>query len=181
MNDDVVGAAPTGNAPTTSERSTILLLTKMCLILEVWRYISMSTEVDLCSALFYNTHAWQSHLPHNIPYLYTMAQHDVNIWGMLDYLPYNPYGIAKEVIYKVGNCSQLESILLVTTRQIWGIWSLHSAGVNPLSPHSNLQQLPSCLAGWEWNQKALPAQVWEPQHPGRVADCSHIWKYIKHI
>ena len=39
-NEDVVGAAPTGDAPSTSEWSTILLPTKVRLILEVWRYIS---------------------------------------------------------------------------------------------------------------------------------------------
>ena len=37
--EDVVGAAPTGDAPTTYEWSTILLLTKVRLILEDWRYI----------------------------------------------------------------------------------------------------------------------------------------------
>ena len=36
-NEDVVGAAPTGDAPTTSESSTILLPTKVRLILEVLR------------------------------------------------------------------------------------------------------------------------------------------------
>ena len=35
-NEDVVGAAPTGDAPTTSEWSTILLPTKVLIILEVW-------------------------------------------------------------------------------------------------------------------------------------------------
>ena len=36
-NEDVVEAAPTGYAPTTSELSTILLPTKVRLILEVLR------------------------------------------------------------------------------------------------------------------------------------------------
>ena len=36
-NEDVVGAAPTGDAPTTSEWSTILLPSKVRLILEVLR------------------------------------------------------------------------------------------------------------------------------------------------
>ena len=36
-NEDVVGAAPTGDAPTTSEWSMILLPTKVRLILETWR------------------------------------------------------------------------------------------------------------------------------------------------
>ena len=36
--EDVVGAAPTGDAPTTSEWSTILLPTKVRLILEILRY-----------------------------------------------------------------------------------------------------------------------------------------------
>ena len=42
-NEEVVGAAPTGDAPTTSELSTILLPTKVRLILEVLRYISKPT------------------------------------------------------------------------------------------------------------------------------------------
>ena len=37
-NEDVVGAAPTGDAPTTSEWSALLLPTKVPLILEVWRW-----------------------------------------------------------------------------------------------------------------------------------------------
>ena len=37
-NEDVVGAAPAGDAPTTYEWSTILLPTKVRLILETWRY-----------------------------------------------------------------------------------------------------------------------------------------------
>ena len=37
-NEDAVGATPTGDAPTASEWSTILLPTKVCLILETWRY-----------------------------------------------------------------------------------------------------------------------------------------------
>ena len=36
-NEDVVGAAPTGDAPTTSEWSTILLPTNVRLILEILR------------------------------------------------------------------------------------------------------------------------------------------------
>ena len=36
-NADVVGAAPTGDAPTTSEWATILLPIKVRLILEIWR------------------------------------------------------------------------------------------------------------------------------------------------
>ena len=36
-NEDVVGAAPTGDAPTTSEWLTILFPTKVCLILEILR------------------------------------------------------------------------------------------------------------------------------------------------
>ena len=38
--EDVVGAVPTGDAPTTSEWSTILLPTKVQLILEVSQYKS---------------------------------------------------------------------------------------------------------------------------------------------
>ena len=38
-NEDVVGAAPTGDAPTTSEWSTILLPVMVGLILDIWRYL----------------------------------------------------------------------------------------------------------------------------------------------
>ena len=41
-NEDVVGAAPTGDAPTTSEWSTILLHIAVYLSLEVWRYVSFA-------------------------------------------------------------------------------------------------------------------------------------------
>ena len=41
-NEDVVGAAPTGDAPTTFELSTILLPTKVHLILDVWQYYNPS-------------------------------------------------------------------------------------------------------------------------------------------
>ena len=41
-NEDVVGAAPTGDAPTTSEWSTKLLPAKVHLILETLRYLIMS-------------------------------------------------------------------------------------------------------------------------------------------
>ena len=37
-NEDVVGAAPTGDAPTTSEWSPSVLPTKVWLILEIWRF-----------------------------------------------------------------------------------------------------------------------------------------------
>ena len=42
-NEDIVGAAPTGDAPTKSEWSTILLPTKVPLILEVWLITTKET------------------------------------------------------------------------------------------------------------------------------------------
>ena len=50
-NEDAVGAAPTGGAPTTSEWSTILFPTKVCLILETLRYTP--NLVKMCVALMY--------------------------------------------------------------------------------------------------------------------------------
>ena len=41
---DVFGAAPTGDAPATSEWSTILLPTRLWLIVEVSRYIQKYTQ-----------------------------------------------------------------------------------------------------------------------------------------
>ena len=45
-NEDVVGAAPTGDAPTISELSTILLSTEVQIILEVLRYDGDIDEDD---------------------------------------------------------------------------------------------------------------------------------------
>ena len=42
-NEDVVGAAPTGDAPTISEWSTISLTTQVRLILDTWWYCRIST------------------------------------------------------------------------------------------------------------------------------------------
>ena len=44
-NEDVVGAAPTGDAPTTSEWSAILLPNEVQLILDVWRYFGTNYEM----------------------------------------------------------------------------------------------------------------------------------------
>ena len=54
-NEDVIGAAPTGDAPTTSEWSTNLLPTKMRLILEMWWYVSVQIP-QWCSACKGLTH-----------------------------------------------------------------------------------------------------------------------------
>ena len=43
-NEDVVGAAPPGDAPTTAEWSTIQLPIKVRLILETWRYIILAVS-----------------------------------------------------------------------------------------------------------------------------------------
>ena len=48
-NEDVVGAAPTDDAPTTSEWSTILLPTKMRLILKILRY--SPSGISFCQAV----------------------------------------------------------------------------------------------------------------------------------
>ena len=48
-NEDVVGAAPTCDAPTISEWSIILLPTKVRLILETWRYLWMAQYIIKCT------------------------------------------------------------------------------------------------------------------------------------
>ena len=52
-NEDVIGAAPTGDALSTSEWSTILLPTKVRLILKIWGSISISLTKYPCTPLFY--------------------------------------------------------------------------------------------------------------------------------
>ena len=69
-NEDVIGAAPTGGAPITSEWSTILLHTKVRLILEVWRYthiisgnICMNITVgNVCFNVNVRTSCYDTHI-----------------------------------------------------------------------------------------------------------------------
>ena len=51
-NNDVGGAAPTGNAPTTSGPWTILLPTYMRLILEVWPYFGLNTTREETAIIY---------------------------------------------------------------------------------------------------------------------------------
>ena len=53
----LLGAAPTGDAPTTSEWSTILLPTKVRLILEVLRYIVV--QLDMLVHKYNNNKRWK--------------------------------------------------------------------------------------------------------------------------
>ena len=55
--EDVVGAAPTGAAPTTSEWSSILLPTKVRLILETWRYLKFQSNLP-------GTNEWHWYMDH---------------------------------------------------------------------------------------------------------------------
>ena len=49
QNEEVVGAAPIGAVPTTSEWSTILLHIKVWLILEIWRYMyDVQNSINTC-------------------------------------------------------------------------------------------------------------------------------------
>ena len=58
-NEDVVGAAPTGDTSTTSEWSTILLPTKVHLILETWHYICYNFKKGDCFRENNNASEWQ--------------------------------------------------------------------------------------------------------------------------
>ena len=55
-NEDVDGVAPIGDAPTTSESSTILLPTKVQLLLEIWRYILLL--IGNCKAICHLPDVW---------------------------------------------------------------------------------------------------------------------------
>ena len=60
-NEDVVGAAPTSDAPTTSERSTLLLPSKVRLILEIWMYLGKVFSGLLLVMSF----SWQARTHHS--------------------------------------------------------------------------------------------------------------------
>ena len=55
VNEDVVGVAPPGNAPTTSEWSTILVPAKVRLILETWQYLLYRKKLQ------WNKNCFQGH------------------------------------------------------------------------------------------------------------------------
>ena len=61
-NEDVVGAAPAGDAPTTSEWSTILLPTNVRFILEVWRKLKLHATTCYISIVYYDIHFPMVHL-----------------------------------------------------------------------------------------------------------------------
>ena len=61
-NEDVVGAAPTGDAPTTSEWSTIILPTKLRLILEIWRLVRRLFLYDLARFRTCETGCWNAYI-----------------------------------------------------------------------------------------------------------------------
>ena len=67
--EDVVGAAPTGDAPTTSEWSTILLPTKVRLILEVLRYYLLTSWMQCLTVdeiATYEINLWFKHVDPDI-------------------------------------------------------------------------------------------------------------------
>ena len=53
-NKDIVGAAQTGDAPTSSDWSTILLHTNVWPILEIWRYIAIDVVTQRKLLLVYD-------------------------------------------------------------------------------------------------------------------------------
>ena len=57
-NEDVVGAAPKGDAPTISEWSTILLPTRMRLILEVSRYFYLTSSSSISGGILLINLRW---------------------------------------------------------------------------------------------------------------------------
>ena len=77
---DVVGAAPTGDTPTTFEWSTMLLPTKVRIILEVWRYVLSNVSVSISKQLpqmnyYPHTHIIDPNV-HNIRITYVCLNQD---------------------------------------------------------------------------------------------------------
>ena len=58
-NEDVFWAAPTGDAPTTSELSTVILPTNIRLILEVWREVTFQVNTTHVSGAGYSENSEQ--------------------------------------------------------------------------------------------------------------------------
>ena len=87
-NEDVVGAAPTGDAPTTSELSKIQLPTRMPLILETWLYVYKFAILSraINSLWTKNTIRWHrsvSTLVQVKAYCMTVPRHYLNTYWLL--------------------------------------------------------------------------------------------------
>ena len=81
-NEDVVGAAPTGDAPTTSEWSTILLSTKARLVLEILRYlIAYKVGEHACIVL----------IVEYVPVGLSLLRWRISIWSALLYVSVGKY------------------------------------------------------------------------------------------
>ena len=96
-NEDVVGAAPTGDAPTTSEWSTSLLPTKVQLILEVWQYMIVNMD-DIPVLVFHKEGFWLS-APSQCWFIienasiFFMFSYVNSVWqGLTHYCMVTPYG-----------------------------------------------------------------------------------------
>ena len=80
----VVGTAPTGDPPTTSEWSTMLLSTKVRLILEVWRYVFKTSRYikGTCSSLDiqYTMEPTKSPATHAVVYICEIWQISSLFW-----------------------------------------------------------------------------------------------------
>ena len=104
-NEDVVGVAPTGDAPTTSEWATILLPTKVCLILEVWQYLVSKEE-------FGYLNQWWASLLHT-----RVNRWEVNIqgWGEYSTYEYEYWKISTRVVLEYNVFSIFMFIILGKT------------------------------------------------------------------
>ena len=111
-NEDVVGAAPTGDAPTTSEWSTILLPTKVRLILETLRYI----------------HLWQMVVCN---YLSMLNVNEVKTWmsnypphKTMDIIIYPGHYLSETMLVKEAPRGEIMSVAFTKLRQSPGLFDL---------------------------------------------------------
>ena len=129
VNKDVVGAALTGNALTTSEWLTSPLPTKMRLILEVWQCIIFN-DVALPPTVHPKNYVHDSHLvvnccglvPVNFIYIHVIHVYPMNNAHVYTLLCFVCYG------YIFSSCE------FITVTSLWARWRLKSPALRLSTP-----------------------------------------------
>ena len=108
-NEDVVGAAPTSDATTTSEWPTILLPTKVRLILEIWRYVHISCGMYSRMTLYWCTLIFEYLIPQIIQsvfwfYIIGICYNDIEIYQIFTYI--QPTLITGDPLHSRAACTQ---------------------------------------------------------------------------
>ena len=155
-NEDVVGAAPIGDAPTTSEWSTILLPTIVHLILETWRYV-----VSFVSILK-KKKKWLNRFDCNLSK--TQGLHSVSAKTSYHQISWSLEMGCYSVVYLI-TLKFDRSISITTAEMAVQFWS------NRIIPSPHLMALRSCES-WGRISKMLMSSKFSPVYKINIFQCT---------